>query len=233
MRRVARNRRIPSAGPFVPTVLGRCVLWLRADLGVTIATGVSSWADQSGAGLVTGVTQATGANQPTYSTGDSNFAGRPSLGFAGSQFLTSVTHTQAQPITTYAVASVTTEASAVFLISTAVSNRCDLYKDATGKFNIFAASSLPFGSASNNSPHAICGVFQNTTSSIYVDSSASPVNGTAGVSAWDMLQVGAIYGSSGITGSVTEVVAFNVAHTQSQVQQMFQYFGARYGKSWS
>jgi hypothetical protein len=59
-----RITRVGGATQFLPTQLSGLVLWLRADLGVTIGTGVSSWADQSGNG--NNVTQGTGAKQPTF-----------------------------------------------------------------------------------------------------------------------------------------------------------------------
>ena len=52
-----------------------------ADLStITIATGVSEWRDKSGNGRH--FTQATGANQPSYS--DTGFLGRPGITFDGS-----------------------------------------------------------------------------------------------------------------------------------------------------
>lgn len=54
-----------GGGGFQPVQLGGCVLWLRADRGVTQSSGsVSAWADQSGSGR--NFSQGTGANQPSY-----------------------------------------------------------------------------------------------------------------------------------------------------------------------
>jgi len=58
-------------------------LWLRADLGVTLATGVSSWADQLG--VQSPFVQATGSGQPTMSTSAVN--GHPAVVTNGSQHL--------------------------------------------------------------------------------------------------------------------------------------------------
>lgn len=55
----------PASAPFVPTFLTGCVAWLRADLGVTTATGVSSWADQSAGGST--LAQGTPSAQPAFS----------------------------------------------------------------------------------------------------------------------------------------------------------------------
>lgn len=55
------------------------LLWLRGDLGITIATGVSTWADQSGQS--NDLTQATGGNQPSFES--AGFGGQPSVLFDG------------------------------------------------------------------------------------------------------------------------------------------------------
>jgi hypothetical protein len=66
----------PSATPL--TIFGSSVeLWLRADLGVTIGTGVSAWADQSGKGRH--CTQAAGSQQPSVVSSWKN--GKPALDF--------------------------------------------------------------------------------------------------------------------------------------------------------
>lgn len=71
-----------GARTFYPTDLSGCVLWLRADLGVTDAGGgaVSAWADQSGTG--NDVVQATGTKQPTLVGAYVN--GQPAISFDGS-----------------------------------------------------------------------------------------------------------------------------------------------------
>jgi hypothetical protein len=51
--------------------------WIRADLGITLATGVSAWADQSGNGHH--FTQGTGSSQPLYNASDFTLNGRPSV----------------------------------------------------------------------------------------------------------------------------------------------------------
>lgn len=72
-------------GGFNPRLLPGLVLWLRADMGISIGTGVSAWADQSGAG--NSVTQGTGANQPAFIANGLN--GKPVVRFtaASSHFL--------------------------------------------------------------------------------------------------------------------------------------------------
>jgi hypothetical protein len=70
-----------GAPAFLPTSIAGCVLWLRSDLGITIGTGVSAWADQSGSGG--SGSQGTAANQPAYAASDANFNGKPSVTYNG------------------------------------------------------------------------------------------------------------------------------------------------------
>lgn len=56
-----------------------CFAAFRADLGVTTATGVSSWASQVGGGG--NLAQATGANQPALNATDATLNNQASLGF--------------------------------------------------------------------------------------------------------------------------------------------------------
>jgi hypothetical protein len=65
-----------GAAPVTPlTILGSLAWWVRADLGVTIGTGVSAWADQSGNGV--NFIQGTGSAQPALLAADIN--GQPAI----------------------------------------------------------------------------------------------------------------------------------------------------------
>jgi hypothetical protein len=69
-----------GSSQWSPLSLGP-LAWYRSDLGVTVATGVSEWQDQSGNGHH--LVQAVGANQPAYSASDADFGGKPSVTFDG------------------------------------------------------------------------------------------------------------------------------------------------------
>lgn len=69
-----------GGGAFSPISLNP-ELWLRSDLGITIGTGVSQWADQSGNG--NHATQATSGAQPAYSASDAQMGGFPSVSMDG------------------------------------------------------------------------------------------------------------------------------------------------------
>ena len=69
----------------LPSAISGLRTWLKSDAGITIATGVSNWMDQSGIG--NDFDQATAGSQPGFVGSDSLFNGRSSLTFSGSQSL--------------------------------------------------------------------------------------------------------------------------------------------------
>jgi hypothetical protein len=78
-----RVRASRSRTPFFsPTLISGCALWLRADLGTSISTGVSAWADQSGVGDANrNYEQSTGSAQPTLNAHDAAYNGQATLSF--------------------------------------------------------------------------------------------------------------------------------------------------------
>lgn len=93
-------------GGFNPRLLPNLALWVRGDMGITIGTGVSAWADQSGNG--NHLTQATGAKQPLFVASAAN--GRPGVRFdtSGTQFLATGAITLNQPENVFAALKVIT-----------------------------------------------------------------------------------------------------------------------------
>jgi hypothetical protein len=86
-----RKWRIQDTTP--QTILGGLAWWLRADKGITIATGVSQWNDLSGNGV--NFTQATAANQPTFVSNAIN--GCPAVRGDGVNDLLSATFPRSAP----------------------------------------------------------------------------------------------------------------------------------------
>lgn len=70
-----------SQGVIAPNRFRGARAWFRADSGVTISTGVSSWVDKLGNGYT--ASQAVGGNQPVQTT-DANYNGHNVLTFNGS-----------------------------------------------------------------------------------------------------------------------------------------------------
>lgn len=104
--RGGRNR--PGGGPtrgrrraFLPTDLGQCQLWVRADRGITIATGVSQWADQSGLGHH--LLQGTAGFQPLVTAANAGFNNCATVDFDGVDDLLQGAWTLPQPAQIYIV----------------------------------------------------------------------------------------------------------------------------------
>lgn len=77
--KVGRGVKIGSTNPTPLTIIKSVPVlqWIRGDLGITLATGVSAWADQSG--NAHHFTQATGGAQPLYTAADATLNNRPSI----------------------------------------------------------------------------------------------------------------------------------------------------------
>lgn len=83
-----------GAPSFTPKSIAGIKSWVRADLGITIVTGVSAWADQSGGGI--NWTQANTTLQPTIGSG---INGLPTLVFDGTGDRLQASNTVANTIT--------------------------------------------------------------------------------------------------------------------------------------
>lgn len=69
--------------PAAPLTIPNLELWLRSDLGITLASGkVASWVDQSG-NSGRDCAQATAGNQPAYTVSNAGFNNKPTLDFDG------------------------------------------------------------------------------------------------------------------------------------------------------
>jgi hypothetical protein len=225
-----RHRRAGVSGQFLPTQLAGCALWLRADLGITIGTGVSAWADQSG--NAHNVTQGTGAAQPTYTTSDAAYNNKPVLNFASasSQFMQSAVWgvTLAQPYTVILVGNTDQTATQFFYDS--VSGAESTIDPTTTTIGFFAGTQLsPAGSVT--SPCVLAFIANGGSSSGYKNSSQTAiVSGAAGSNSMNGTTIGASnVPSNFINGRIAEFVIYNRALAAADLLTLFKYLGARYG----
>lgn len=116
---VGANRRegmrVANATTWSPSALGSALpRWFRADLGTTIATGVSAWANQGSDGSAANLTQGTGSAQPTVSTLTGG-GGRPALAFsaASSQFLSNASALSGSAAHIFAIFQINTDPPSV------------------------------------------------------------------------------------------------------------------------
>lgn len=214
-----------------PLLQSGCILWLRADQGITLASGnVQTWADLSGSGTYPSLTQAVAGQRPTYNSSDSSFAGQATMSgiSANSTQLTSAASaTVNQQYTIIVVGKVTTSGT----ICGCTTSLAGIWSS-TATLGMYAGSAV-HGSQSTSSPCIMAGVFNNTSSLAYVNLTASPTSLSPGSSA--MTGTMNIFGSSldgAMTGTIAEVLIYNIGLTASQLSRIFIYAGERYSGAW-
>lgn len=225
----------PKSGspPFSPADLGSgLAIWLRADLGLTMGTGVSAWADQSGNGR--NYSQATGSRQPTLGTA---INGKETLHFtaAATQFLT---RTGAYAFT----------AAHVFIVAKIVADPPPGIKDGLWRFGTGAASHYPLSTGTlyeefgtNTRRDAIAKAISLTTDHCYeVITTATEytikLNGTqiytsgTNTVAWDNpTLIGSSQAQTGLLdGDVAEMILADHKLTTERTS-LAAYFLTRYG----
>jgi hypothetical protein len=215
---------------LTPKNLANLLGWWRADAGITLATGVSAWADQSGNGAT--LSQATGTAQPTYLAvnGGSAFGGMPALSFASAstQTLANGTFATPNPSTAYFAAafSVATGTHGVFSDSAGTQIGALI---TGGNDEITAGAFLATSGGASTSAAVWCAAFNGATSALYINSSSAAVaSGNAGTNTGTSLSVGGSVGLGYMQGQIAELFIFSGAHTAAQRQQMMLYLGSRY-----
>lgn len=222
-----------GAAPFTPASIAGLALWLRGDLGISIGTGVSAWADQSGSGdMNKNAVQATGALQPTVTASDVNYGGKQTLAFGGTQYLNSGTWTTplAQPSTWYAVGHIANGASG-FKIMTDGLDSTHRQSIASGNPNwsIFSGVGQPTATVTSLTPAVVCGVFNGAGSAIYVSNSQTASGtGNPGTQAMIGLGVANFSGISSMSGTIAEIIGYSGSHSATTRLQIMAYLGARY-----
>jgi len=232
------SRRIQSGPPpFLPTRLPGLVLWLRADLGITLNGGnVSAWADQSGNG--NHATQGTAANQPLYVSSGIN--GRPTVRFDGVNDVLSTTtgavagdHTiiiagkwvalpsAVKGILAYGVGGAAGNSSTIGILDAANHN-----------WYGYGGYGLPSGTVPNTSQHVWSKTYANTgpvTTGYYDGGSDATDNVRTFILGSAAIDVGAMTGSSLWSNfEFAELVIYRRVLTAAELQQNAQYMKARY-----
>lgn len=220
-------------GSFQPSWFSSCKLWLRADLGITIVTGVSQWNDQTSNG--SNVTQTTGANQPGHSlTGAPN--NLPTLTFNGSQWLTKASALlSASPwtiITIQKMASTAAQIASVYIGNGSagdgfgfvpLSVRDVLYSGVANLTGGAATTAWEGWTSTNNGSTTTLRV--NGSAVSLTNSTLQPIAPSA------LTDIGAVrnQASDPWNGSIAEVMLFNVVLSAAQITEIENYLSARYG----
>ena len=213
--------------------------WLRADIGTTIATGVSVWADQSSAGR--DAVQATTTKQPTLTQNSINF--NPTLSFNGT------THNMlfsdvglisgGNPRSFLALAtnaSVDANYRNIFEYGSLVQYQiCGLCKDPSNQHLTEGWSAdhvIPNVWTTANAPHMVYG---NYSSSIARGSYDGRSVGSSYVTPWNTVLSGTGYiGSEGglsqfWSGKIGELIQYNNVLSADDLNRVNTYLAIKYG----
>jgi hypothetical protein len=225
-----------SSSAFSPTQLSGCVLWLRADKGTTIGTGIATWADQSGQG--NNATQGTGSAQPTLNVSDASYNNQSTVSFASasSQRMTFTSLFPNQPFTAYIVGESSSGAGQQEFFGDTGTDVTVYWTGAA--WAIYDSGGFAESSNTTRTAQAFAGVFDHPGAgllSLYINSSASPTasSGAGGGEPTGVEWLGSDGSSYALNGKIAEMIVYNTAHSSTQVGKLFAYFASRYGKAWS
>ena len=217
----------------------------RADLGVTIATGISQWLDQSGNANT--LTQGGGALQPTLVASVIN--GQPVARFGGTQNLAlggpitlPAAYSILAVIRTTSVANTQTYAgdSALTLVgdnSGGINNGYGIgYGGVAGKqslqeFNGAWQQASSTSTVNDGLAHMIGVTVANGAQTFYKDAAADGAAAlvtNVGVNEWQNLGRG-FSATDQFVGDVAEIVIYTRSLSAGEVSQLHAYFVARYG----
>lgn len=228
---VGFNPTIVLPGSFQPNWQSGCVLWLRSDLGITIATGVSQWNDITT--NANNAAQSTGGVQPTYTIRDSGFGLRPTLNATGTQFLTISSLTLNQPFTVVMVGKNTGGVTAGLFGG--AGNEPAAFANGGTNAAIYAGTQVN-SSTSIASKCVMAYVYNSGSGSIFVNSSSSAVVtgsiGSLNLSGSFQIMNDNLIGVA-MTGAISEFMIFSSALSTARLKEIFMYVGMNYGGSWS
>jgi hypothetical protein len=229
---------VAPSSPFTPNQLPYLSAWYKADAitGLSGGASVATWTDSSGAGRH--LTQATGANQPTYQTGVVNSL--PVVRFDGTNDYLRVTSALA------------TSARTAF---------CVAKTDATGNYGIFdgitgtdvmrlsAGGTLYYSTSGSTGTQTVSSlgtpaVTPNTDwhifACVYDDTGSLRVNGGAGHSAAvGKVAVGGLtLGNIGflnipLDGDIAEFLLYDYAMPLDEINAIGAHLGTKYGITWT
>lgn len=215
-----RPGKLLSHSIFYPPQLGNLAAWYRWNQGITVATGVSRWIDQSGNG--NDLLQATVGSQPAFQSDGS-------ILFNGTTDFLQASFALASPFSGYLLCkSVSFTATRRLLAGVSAGKfafrqigtepRIDIADSASGSITDITHDTTA-------AYHVVAGIYNGASSALVVDSSTT--TGTLGnISGALGLTMGAEGdGSLPSNIQVKEAALFNAAHNAQQRSVMIRYLG--------
>ena len=233
-----RVRAVPSKEiPFTPIQLANCVLWLRADLGVTLQSGnVKTWADQSGTfDPNKNATQANTSLQPAFSSASALYGGQPVITFTGLQSLPTGTWNSAlsQPVTSFVVGHTTnTSGNSYFHDSLSTGAMFGIFDAGGSNVELVTFNILSSGVGTRNTPSIIHGVFNSASSAVAVGQRTPQATGDAGTGGAAGLTIGnasaGFGGGFSLGGPLAEVIVYSRVLSAGEIGLVSSYLAGRY-----
>lgn len=217
-----------------PLTIASLVAWYRADKGITIATGVSQWNDQSGTGDANkNAIQATGANQPTLNASDVNYGGQATItSVAADRLVTGVWAVAlAQPFTVFWAGHRTGGSFPRFFDSLSSLNLTGCYDDGGNATAQTVGLSLAAGTTTANTPSISYVIFNGASSKIGVRQRTPNATGALDANGATGLTLGGSQtaATNGMIGTYAEFVVLAEAATAAHIDKIMSYMGALYG----
>lgn len=217
-----------GVAPIPPSSFASLRAWYKSDVGVTIATGVSAWADQSGLGNT--LAQATGSLQPSIA--NNVIASKPALTFDGVDDFLTVAFALTQPTSVFVVM----RPNALVVGRTYVDGGAGANTMAIAhaqvtpnRLRMNAGNSLTGASAMASGTWGITTAIFNGVSSVLATADNADLTGDAGLGAGAGITLGAQFGGTlPANVSVAEVVVLAEAAGAASRAGLRAYFRERY-----
>jgi hypothetical protein len=226
------NTNLTVAAAFDPSSLSGLIVWLRADVGITLQAGVSRWADQSGHG--NDVVQATNSTskQPAYhASGGANNQAYIQFTDNSAQILQAGSFSQATPYEYLLVLDANGTANANnYVFDLGTNNGYTSVANAGANWIVATTSGATFLGVTTGTPHLVDAQMGSGTGSAVLDNTTTA--GSGGGPAAGGLTVGsygANIGSNAFGGKVYEVIVYNRALSSGERGQLHTYSQTRYG----
>lgn len=208
---------------YDPLSIAGCQAWYDFADPTTITQSsnkVSQANDKSGNGR--NLTQATGANQPTW--GKAYLNGKRYLLFAANHFMVSSAITLAQPITIIVLV-LDSAAGASQANIVARDSVQFLYRRSTGAWAFYADSAEQGTTATDGNLHRLSAVFNGASSVLYLDNaSITSANPGSGGFSTQAISVGGLSGGTALwQGDIGEILIYNTALSASDRYNIDQY----------
>ncbi|MFO0269254.1 MAG: hypothetical protein ACK53W_01755 [Gemmatimonadota bacterium] len=214
--------------PIAPNAIPSLAAWFKSDVGVTLATGVSAWADQSGAGR--NLVQASGGLQPSFAS--NVVASKPALTFDGADDFLQVAFALAQPTAIYLVMrpNVLVAGDTYVDGAAAVQSMAIEHAQVTpNRLRINAGSNLTATPAMPVNTWGITTAFFDGVSSFIETADNVGLSGNAGATAGGGITLGARQDGTLAAGfSVAELVVFSAIPSTPNRAGLRAYFRDRY-----